>query len=81
MTWNHRVVFFKGLEGVLDDYYAIQEVYYENGKPIGYCDAEPAGESLTELKRCLTRMIDAIEQPVLNADELEGQSTEDTTND
>jgi hypothetical protein len=74
LSWNYRVVFFKGREGLIEDYYAIQEVYYEGEKPVAYCDAEAVGDSVDELQECLDRMMKAAAAPVLNADDMEEDS-------
>ena len=67
MTWNYRVL----KHG--DQEFAIHEVYYHpDGNP-RMCSERaisPYGETLTELNNDLAHMTDALDQPVLNYEDL-----------
>jgi hypothetical protein len=64
-TWNHRVVKFKNDEG---DWYAICEVYYEDGKVYAHTSegVGVSGESIEELRETLRRMLDCLDKEVLD---------------
>ena len=62
MTWNYRVMQFKGE-------LAIYEVYYnEAGKVCGYSEkpVSPRGESLEDLRENLLRYSEALDEPNLD---------------
>lgn len=64
-TWNNRVV-RQTHEG--QDAYGIHEVYYaESGNPVmrTVYPVAVAGETVDELRTCLTRMLEALDKPVL----------------
>lgn len=67
MSWNHRV-FLKKIEDTR--IYSIKEVYYndETNKISNYTteDIAPNGETMQELKQCLERMLEALNEPILN---------------
>ena len=68
--WNYRVLrqeHGSAAPGRCIEYRMV-EAYYENGEPYGYCDAQPRGDSLDELRRALAMMHEALEKPVLNAE-------------
>jgi hypothetical protein len=66
MTWNHRVLKTKdGVDG--SDWYAIHEVFYEDGKPRSYT-ANPidvSGESIDDIRWVLERMRECLDKPAL----------------
>lgn len=56
MSWNYRVVRFKG-EQDEDTYYELKEVFYNrDGSLMGYADASVGGESYDEIIRVLELM-------------------------
>lgn len=74
MSWNYRVIDLTACNDG-ESWLAIQEVYYEGEKPVGYADATIGGEDAGEIKDTLERMIKACSQPVLKAD-ADGNLTE-----
>lgn len=69
MSWNYRII--KTTIGG-EDSYGIHEVYYdENGKPKMYSeDPIPAhGETLTELREDMDRLLQAFEKPIISSDD------------
>ena len=63
MTWNYRM--FSAGEGIFQHFY-IAEVYYEDGKIVGYTDPiSPIGETEDELKADIGYMMQALERPIL----------------
>lgn len=79
MPWNYRVLRHKHLPvgTVSIDYtYEIHEVYFDEGQEAapyrGSCTKDAVtvgGESLSELRGVLERMIEALDKPVLDYDE------------
>lgn len=66
MSWNYRVVKFKG-ENEEDTYYEIKEVFYDNlGKPVGYSDANCGADTYEGLFKCMSMMQAAHAKPVLD---------------
>ena len=65
--WNHRVVNVKSENGG-EDWFTIREVFYEDGKPVGYTDACYGSETIEGLRLTYERMIRALDLPVLNED-------------
>lgn len=56
MSWNYRVIRFKG-EQDEDTYYELKEVFYNrDGSLMGYADASVSGESYDEIIRVLELM-------------------------
>jgi hypothetical protein len=56
MTWNYRVIRFKG-EQDEDTYYEIKEVFYNrDGTLMGYSDATVSGESFSDVIKVLDMM-------------------------
>lgn len=64
--WNHRVV-------KLDtDLYGIKEVHYNSkGKPFAYGESHLTEESVDDLRLTLTRMLEALNKPVLTKEDFE----------
>lgn len=82
MTWNYRVVRKRWrypesmrdkLDGEVHDFLAVHEVYYDSeGKPFN-CTVEPrpvSGENVGALRWQLEHMLKALDEPVLNYDEI-----------
>jgi hypothetical protein len=72
MSWNYRVVRFKGENLVTDtgEYYEIKEVFYDtSGKPVGYSDATCGSETYDGLFKVMGMMQSAHAKPVLNEEE------------
>jgi len=75
MSWNYRVVRFKG-EVAEDDYYEIKEVFYDvGGKPVGYSDATVGADTYNGLFKVAGLMQSAHAKPVLNEEEFHGFNT------
>lgn len=56
MSWNYRVVRFKG-ELDEDTYYELKEVFYNrDGSLMGYADASVGGQSYDDIVRVLDMM-------------------------
>ena len=69
MSWNYRVVKFKG-ENEEDTYYEIKEVFYDNlGKPVGYSDANCGADTYEGLFKCMSMMQAAHAKPVIEESE------------
>lgn len=64
MHWNHRLIDMS-VNNAGEHWLEIKEVFYEDDKPQGYASALVAGETASEIKETLTRMMAAIEKPVL----------------
>jgi hypothetical protein len=65
--WNFRLVDLTA-QNDGEKWITIQEVYYEDDKPVGYANATVGGESIDEVKQDLMRMIEACNQPMLVVD-------------
>lgn len=76
MTWNYRIIrhpahpnnIHAGIDGSV---LSIHEVYYNNDIPNGY--GPPVvlqGESVSDLKFALTKMIEALDKEILNVKDL-----------
>lgn len=75
MTWNYRVLRHAEdpppAEG--EESFRIIEAFYDDGGDLyAWSTAEPFGETVEELRRDLELMLSALDQPVLNYDELPG---------
>lgn len=71
MSWNHRVVRLNDEDGTL----ILAEVFYdENDKPVGYTDPFMCSETMDGLRLLVARLGDALDEPVLNADDLNGEN-------
>ncbi len=71
MTWNHRVIEFRHTyaDGEVEVTQSINEVHYEDGKPVGYgdpfmCWTVSEGETWAKL---LEQLQQAFDKPVLQA--------------
>lgn len=63
-TWNHRVVKMDDEDGTL----LFAEVFYdEEGKPMGYTEPFMGSETMEGLAETLTRLLNAMNEPVLDA--------------
>lgn len=73
MTWNYRVVrhVYENDCGLDGEWYAIHEVYYQDGKPFtSTIDAvSPGGSTLDELKADFANYAKALEAPVIDEKE------------
>lgn len=69
MTWNYRVVRFKG-ENEEDTYYELKEVFYNrDGTLMGYSDATVSGESFADIIKVLDMMKEDAHKSVLDESE------------
>jgi len=71
MTWNYRVVrknVYMGKTVSPEVQFGIHETYYDGDKPTAITTDQmrPYGETLEELKNDLSKMMIALEKPVLN---------------
>lgn len=72
MEWNYRVMSRRHGQ---ETWYGIYEVYYDSsGRPIACSEspAEPAGETVEELRSDVRRFSEALEEPVLDYDSIGG---------
>jgi hypothetical protein len=78
MSWNYRVVRFKGEIGE-DTYYEIKEVFYNrDGSLMGYADATVGGESFGDIIKVLDMMRkDAHKSVIDEAEFFKGSNNED----
>lgn len=69
MSWNHRVVRLNDEDGTL----ILAEVFYnENDKPVGYTEPFMSSETMDGLRLLVARLGDALDEPVLDADDMNG---------
>ena len=79
--WEYRVV-RKESENGLDEWYSIQEVYYddETGKPMAHTtDLQVEGDSISEMRKRLEGMIKCLEEPVLDEQDIVDTPTKTKT--
>ena len=78
--WDYRIVRKESTDGS-DEWYSVQEIYYDDdGKPIAQTvDLMVEGDTITEIRSQLERMIDCLGQPVL--DEIQDASVPFPTSD
>lgn len=72
MSWNYRVVRFKGENLVSDtgEYYEIKEVFYDSlGRPVGFSDAACGADTYSGLHKVMGMMQSAYAKPVINEEE------------
>ena len=68
--WNYRIVNVKS-ENDGDDWYCLQEVYYDdNGKPYGFCNPCMGSETYESMRGVLKMMQEATVLPPLQEDEI-----------
>jgi hypothetical protein len=66
MSWNYRVVRFKG-ENEEDTYYELKEVFYNrDGSLMGYADATVSGESFDDIIKVLAMMKEDAHKSVID---------------
>lgn len=71
MSWNHRVVRLNDEDGTL----ILAEVFYdENDKPVGYTEPFMSSETMDGLRLLVARLGDALGEPVLDADDMNGEN-------
>ena len=70
-TWDYRVV-RKESENGSDEWYSVQEVYYDDdGTPIAQTtDLQVEGDTITEMRKRLEGMIKCLEEPVLDEQDI-----------
>ena len=70
--WNYRVLRFQTNFPDEPFYLEIKEVYYdgEDDKPVAYGDTAIMGENLDEINWTLTKMKEAVEKPILDAEDI-----------
>ena len=77
-VWDYRVVRKESKDGS-DEWYSVQEVYYddETGEPMAHTtDLQIEGDTITEMRTQLERMLKTLEEPVLDESDIT-----DTKND
>jgi hypothetical protein len=67
-TWNHRVVKMDDEEGTL---LLAEVVYDEDGNPLGYHEPFMSSDTIEGLQELITRLSDALEEPVLDVTTME----------
>ena len=73
MNWNYRIVNTKSENGG-EDWYFLQEVYYEDDEPMGYCDPCTGGDDMEEMKRVFVMMSAALELPPLQEEDFKKEA-------
>lgn len=69
MSWNYRVVRFKGDDDE-SSYYELKEVFYNcDGSLMGYSDATVSGESFTDIIKVLDMMKEDAHRSVIEEEE------------
>jgi hypothetical protein len=75
-VWDYRVVRKESEDGS-DEWYSIQEVYYDEGKPMAQTiDLQIEGDTITGMRTQLENMLEALDEPVLDESDIT-----DTKND
>ena len=69
--WDYRVVRKESEDGS-DEWYSVQEVYYDgDGSPMAQTiDLQVEGDTITELRTQLEKMINCLGQPVLDESDI-----------
>jgi len=67
-TWNHRVVKMDDEEGTL---LLAEVIYDEDGNPLGYHEPFMSSDTIEGLQELITRLSDALEEPVLDVATME----------
>ena len=62
-TWNHRVVKMDDEDGTL---LLAEVVYDDDGNPLGYHEPFMSSDTIEGLQELITRLSDALEEPVLD---------------
>ena len=75
--WDYRVVRKESADGS-DEWYSIQEIYYDDdGQPMAQTiDLTIEGDTITEMRTQLERMINCLGQPVLDESDIIPTSSE-----
>ena len=76
--WDYRVVRRESEDGS-DEWYSIQEIYYddETGEPMAQTvDLQVEGDTITEMRTRLEKMINCLGQPVLDESDIIPTSSE-----
>ena len=75
--WDYRVVRKESVDGS-DEWYSIQEIYYDDdGQPMAQTiDLIIEGDTITEMRTQLERMINCLGQPVLDESDIIPTSSE-----
>ena len=70
MMWNYRIVNVKSENGG-DDWYCLQEVYYnDEGKPYGFCNPCTGSETYETMQGVIKMMQEAALLPPLQEDDI-----------
>ena len=79
-TWDYRVV-RKESENGSDEWYSVQEVYYDDdGTPMAQSiDLLVEGDSISEMRKRLEGMIKCLEEPVLDEQDIVDTPTKTKT--
>lgn len=72
-TWNHRVVKMDDEDGTL---LLAEVVYDDDGNPLAYHEPFMCSETIEGLQELLTRLSDALDEPVLDATTMEWAKNE-----
>ena len=78
--WEYRVV-RKESENGSDEWYSVQEVYYDDdGTPMAQSiDLQVEGDTITEMRKRLEGMIKCLEEPVLDEQDIVDTPTKTKT--
>ena len=77
-NWDYRVVRKESNDGS-DEWYSVQEVYFddETGEPMAQTiDLQIEGDTISEIRKRLNRMINCLGQPVLDESDIIPTSSE-----
>ena len=73
MHWNFRLIDLSH-ENAGEPWVRIQEVYYNDDESLeGYADATVGSEDAEGLRLTLTRMLEALDKPVLKVSDFKGE--------
>ena len=70
-TWNHRVVDMTA-ENDGETLFAIREVFYRNGRPVGHGEPSMVSENMEGLEWLVDEIKDALRQPMLKPEDFDG---------
>jgi len=74
-SWNYRIVNTKTANNG-EDWYCLQEVFYSNGKPIGYGEPCTGSEDMESMKEVWRLMQGAMDNPPLQEEDFPSSSRE-----
>mgnify|MGYP003340372287 CR=1 FL=1 len=74
MHWNYRLIDLSH-ENAGDPWLDVKEVYYDDDESLqGYADVSLGSEDVDGLRETLTRMLEALDKPVLKIEDFKGEN-------